>query len=539
MTNCKIIVYKKKGKGAFFNQEKDCSLVLKECLTEINLNKKEDTSTAEATIKFQYENIPIANFAGGAKGIIDNFAKIQVLINDKIQFTGVIKRYVKNTETKIMTLYCHDLYYRMNNKCNKKLIWNQVYASNIIKDVCEKHAGLELKILGGEDYIVNKLECDVGTRYHDIIANLIQTMHCRIRCSKNGIILLEYQYPPYDEKYHEKNHYDFYYKTDINVSEDSTSSRDATCMYNLLKIICGNKWVLYEDEVMTTYLNGEYWLTEIENPLATTEALKFRVAGQKFLDFWRESTAINILPCTGNDEIDIGKVVKLMSQGYSGYYLIIGIDTVVDSSGYRDTLQLRGMRDAHKIYRRCIKVSEGIIESKDDKKKDIASKDEEVKMEVYLGDSSTTGVNNIGYIDVSDNSNNLEVTLKQLDKKEEDQLWFCIIDPRGVEYGQMGKVDPFYPAPMKPNPDGSYPAQPSIGRNEYYCKNEHLKSCSKLEYTGLQSNPQTWTITKPMKGKWNLKVYSYQDEPENGKVKFIVKSNYDWKIINREGKKSI
>lgn len=356
MKKFKVVIYKKTGSQSFSNKNEE-KIILSQCITSIDINKKEDTSVGEATIKFQYENVDLANFGGGDKGIVDNFAKIEVWIENKIQFTGVIKRYSRNTETKIFTLFCHDMYYRMNNTCRKPIRWQNTKASQIISCVC-RLAGLELKILGGEDYIVKILEIDIGTMFHDIISNLIETMHARIRCSKSGVILLEYQYPPYDEKYHERNHYDFYYKSDINIENDDSSCRDATQMRNFLKISCEGKWILYEDEVMTKYLNGENWLETYENPLATTAALKFKVAGQKFLDMWRESTSISILPVVGDPEMDLGKIARVVSKGYSGYYLIIGIDTSITDNGYTDTLQLRGMRDATKIYLRCKKVDE-------------------------------------------------------------------------------------------------------------------------------------------------------------------------------------
>lgn len=350
-----VIIYKKKGAQAHSDK-----VVLKECITSISISKKEDTSTAEARVEIEYENVPKAIFAGGNHQIIDNFAKIEIYINKKIQFTGVIKCYTQDSESKIMSLTCHDMYYRLNNTLENEKKWYDVKATTIIQEIC-KMANLELHVLGGEDYLVKKLECSVGTTFHDIIYNLVETMYAKIRCGKDGIILLEYQYPPYIEEDHSLNRYDFEYISNRDLKKDNWG-RDATRMKNIIQVKCNNKYTIYESPSMTKYLNGERWVEQCENPLATTEKLRQKVAGQKFLDMWRESTSINIEVVKGEIEQDLGKVIKLKSiYNYSGYYLVVGLDVSISSDGYFDTLQLRGMRDCRKVYTECKKIGQGFL----------------------------------------------------------------------------------------------------------------------------------------------------------------------------------
>ncbi|HGG0418327.1 TPA: hypothetical protein ACJFE8_003132 [Clostridium sporogenes] len=357
MAKCKVEFYKKNGYQAFENGDAN-KITLEHCLVSVKINRTLTTPTAEATITAQYENLPTAIFAGGTQGIVDNFAQVKIYIEDVIQFTGVMKKYVYDVENKTIEMTCHDMYYRMLNLCDRELKFYNTTAADIISTVVSD-AKCNFYRSGGTNYSVSKLECEIGTMYNDIINNLVETMHAKIRCAKNGTIILEDQYPPYDESNHENNHYDFEFDSQINLSNDK-SSRDAGLLRNILKICCNDKYSIFESKAMTSYLNGERWIDVMDNPLATTEDLKRKMAGQKFLDMWRNSTDINIVPVKGIPTMDLGKVAKVSSKAlYSGYYLIVGVSTEINADGYIDTLQLQGMRDKTKVYDQCIQIGSG------------------------------------------------------------------------------------------------------------------------------------------------------------------------------------
>ncbi|EKS4343210.1 hypothetical protein [Clostridium sporogenes] len=357
MAKCKVEFYKKNGYQAFENGDAN-KITLEHCLVSVKINRNLTTPTAEATITAQYENLPTAIFAGGTQGIIDNFAQVKIYIEDVLQFTGVIKKYDYNTLDKTIEMTCHDMYYRMLNLCDKELKFYNKTAADIISTVVSD-AKCSFQRSGGNNYTVSKLECEIGTMYNDIIGNLVETMYARIRANKNGAIILEEQYPAYNESNHEANHHDYVLSVDTNLSSE-TASRDSSLMRNILKICCNDKYSIFESKAMTSYLNGERWVDIIDNPLASTPLLKQKVAGYKFLDMWRESTSLNVVPVAGIPNIDLGQVVKLVNnQRGNGWYLIVGISTEINADTYLDTLQLQGMRDKTKVYDQCIQIGSG------------------------------------------------------------------------------------------------------------------------------------------------------------------------------------
>lgn len=356
MARCRVEFYKKNGYRAF--EEGDANkVILEHSLISVKINRSLDTPTAEATITAQYENLPTAIFAGGTQGIIDNFAQVKIYIDDVIQFTGVMKNYDYNTLDKTIEMTCHDMYYRMLNLCDKEVKFYNKTAADIISTVVSD-AKCNFYRSGGTNYTVSKLECEIGTMYNDIITNLVETMYARVRARKDGTIVLEEQYPLYDESNHELYPYDYTITTSDLSSE--TASRNANLLRNILKICCNDEYSIFESKTMTSYLNGEKWVDIIDNPLATTQELKQKAAGHKFLDMWRGSTALNILPVKGTPNIDLGQVIKIVSNDRgNGWYLIIGINTEVSANTYTDTLQLQGMRDKRKVYDQCNLIGSG------------------------------------------------------------------------------------------------------------------------------------------------------------------------------------
>jgi len=181
--------------------------------------------------------------------------------------------------------------------------------------------------------------------------------------------VLDEQYPSYIEGGGDANHFDWTYKDSSNSSSD-IAGRDASLMRNILKITCdikvGDKnqivYDKFEDPSMTEYLNGEKWYEIVDNALANTQEKRKAVAGWKYLEYWRKSTPLTVLPVVGNKNIDLGQVVKLLRDNTNpGYYLVVGVDTEVSADGYTDTLQLEGMRDKTTIYEIPVLLASGVI----------------------------------------------------------------------------------------------------------------------------------------------------------------------------------
>ncbi|WP_123053155.1 hypothetical protein [Clostridium sp. JN-1] len=353
----RVEIYKKIGSMGYSNEDGD-KVILQNSNTSIRINRARDTPNSEATIIAQFEHLPLAEYKGGSKGIIDNFARVEIYFDENIEFSGIIKKYEYDEVEKVITLTCHDMIYRLLNLTFENIDYVNTTAVNVIRDLVIR-AGLSFYRSGGTDYSIPKLHIEEGTAYMDVIQSLLETMHANIRCSKSGTIFLEEQYPDYVESGGDINHFDWTYVDSKNVATDN-AGRDASEMKNILKIMCqiqdGDKtqtvFDKFEDPSMTEYLNGEKWYEIVDNALANTQEKRKAVAGWQYLEYWRKSTPLTILPTKGNKDIELGQVVKLIRDNTDpGYYLVVGIDTEVTAdNGYTDTLQLQGMRDKRTIY---------------------------------------------------------------------------------------------------------------------------------------------------------------------------------------------
>ncbi|MFC0905906.1 hypothetical protein ACFHWD_14615 [Clostridium sp. MT-14] len=368
MMDFRVEIYKKMGYVNYGTEDAN-KIIVRNSLVSIRINRARDTQVAEATIIMEYEKLPLAAFQGGTSGIIDNYARIEIWFDTVCQFSGVIKKYEYNEEDKTITLTCHDMFYRLLNVCDGEIKYGATTAADVIANLISR-VGLSFHRSGGTNYSISNLTISDGTVFMDVIQNFIETMHASIRCGKSGTIYLEDQYPSYIEGGGDSNHFDWTYRDSSNNSSDN-AGRDASLMKNVLKITCPVKienkdytaFDKFEDPTMTEYLNDERWYDIIDNPLANTQEKRKAVAGWQFLEYWRNSTPLTILPTAGNRDIDIGHIVKLLRDNADpGYYLVVGIDTEVNAdNGYTNILQLQGMRDKTKIYELPKLLASGLI----------------------------------------------------------------------------------------------------------------------------------------------------------------------------------
>ena len=524
----KVIVYKKKGYLAYGTEDID-KLTLHDSLVSINISRNRDTPTSESTIVAQFEHLPMAEYQGGNTGIIDNFARMEIYFGDQVQFTGVIKKYNYDENEKTITLTCHDMVYRLLNASTEPIAYTNITASGVIADLVSR-AGLEFNIVGGTDYPIPELKIDEGTVFLDIIQNILETMHGIIKCRKDGVIELDEQYPDYVEGGGDVNHFDWTYKSNTNVST-ATAGRDASQMHNILRITCENHYTKFEDKSMTSYLNGEYWYTpDIENAVANTQQKRKAVAGFRYLEMWRNSTPLTILPVSGQREHDMGQVVKLIRDGIPpGYYLVVGITTDLTADGFMDTLQLQGMRDKRTIYQIPTFIKEGIIDQKLESPK--GNPDEEVPMEIYSGDPSSKGVNDIGFLDIPEATPAWRISLTGLENFKTSEADYgdnyadlCLIDPDGIMYGWYGKIDPF---------------SSTSGKASGYVESTSTGSASKMTYSGNKTNPEEWYVYSPKPGRWKMKAYCSCHTVHPQKLHISVKSNLEWTVNNHQGMEGV
>lgn len=522
----KAIIYKKSGYSTYGTKDAD-KLTLQDSLVSININRNRDTPTSELTLVAQFEHLPMADYQGGSKGIVDNFAQIELYFDGVIQFTGVIKKYNYDENEKTITLTCHDMIYRLLNSTSDPLVYSSTTAAGVIADLVNK-AGLGFNRAGGTDYAIPELKIDEGTVFLDIIQSILETMHGILKCTKSGVIELDEQYPDYTEGGGDINHFDWTYTSAKNVST-ATAGRDASMMRNILRITCENHYTKFEDKSMTNYLNDEYWYTpDIENAVANTQQKRKAVAGFRFLDMWRNSTPLTILPVTGQKNHDMGQVVKLIRDNAPiGYYLVVGITTDITADGFMDTLQLQGMRDKRTIYDIPTLIKEGIIDQKLESPK--GKPDEDVPMEIYSGDPTSRGINDVGFVDILEATPCWNVSLLGLEDFNPDghnygntYAELSLIDPDGVEYGRYSGVNPF-----------------NTSAAAGYVESTTTGSASKMTYSGYNSNPENWYVYSPKPGRWKLKAYSSCGTIHPQKLHISVRSNLEWTINNHQSVEAI
>lgn len=529
----KALVYRKKGYLTYGESDTDV-LTMKFSISSVKINRARDTAVSEATIMAEFEHLPMAEYQGGNTGILDNFAFMEIYFDGLIEFTGVIKKYYYDDNEKIVTLTCHDMMYRLLNAIPETLTFANTTAVGIITSICNK-LGLTVNHVGGDDYAIDTLALKEGTVALDFIQSMLETMHAIIRCTKNGIIQIEAQYPDYTEGAGDANHFDWTYKDETNVST-SNAGRDASEMKNILRVTCDNHYTKFEDPSMTSYLNGEQWYEpDAENAVANTQTKRKAVAGYLYLDMWRKSTPLTILPTVGNRYIDMGQVIKLIRDNTDpGYYLVVGIDTEVAADNYQDNLQLQGMRDKNTIYQIPVVLAEGVIDTKLD---DVpqANANEVVTMQVYTGDVSSTGYNDLGYVDIPEDTPAWSVSMTCLDKfVDGSNDWgytlpdLDIIDPDGVEYGWYGSIVPFCPVVGQ-----------TTSPAEGYVESTNITCGSKITYSGTKSNPEQWYVYSPKLGRWKFRARSFCDTTHPTKLDLNIQSSLKWTKVNNQGQTSI
>ena len=327
---------------------------LKRIVLNIVIDRRIDAQTASATVVVQdviHNSKKLYSFTG-IDGIIANGNKIEIYINDKIQFTGIVRNFEIDDEAKKININCHDIGCKILRPIDGGVpyhVFNNITATQLISDMAVK-SGLGspiFNIINSNNYIIRNLKMQYDVQMSDIIDETLKTLEARARVLKDGTYKVEKLYPPYKSSDVANNtNYDWYYEDFIRIGK-SNRKRGSETLYNRVLVRHANNiYNVFEDSSMISYL-GYINFKEIESPLGDTVDKRQKLASKFFLDCWRENSNIDIVATKGNPELDLGQIVKIALEGKRvGHYMIIGIRTELTNEGnYVDQISLDGMRE--------------------------------------------------------------------------------------------------------------------------------------------------------------------------------------------------
>ena len=117
----------------------------KRTVLSLSIDRRLNMQTATANVVIDNgNNVDLFNFASG-DGIIDNYNPIKIYIDNKIQFTGIIKSYNVNENNKTIEISCSDINTKILKAIddgNPYVIYNNIKATDMIKDLVS-WAGIE------------------------------------------------------------------------------------------------------------------------------------------------------------------------------------------------------------------------------------------------------------------------------------------------------------------------------------------------------------------------------------------------------------
>lgn len=358
----------------------------KRTVLSLSIDRRLNMQTATANVVIDNgNNVDLFNFASG-DGIIDNYNPIKIYIDNKIQFTGIIKSYNVNENNKTIEISCSDINTKILKAIddgNPYVIYNNIKATDMIKDLVYR-AGIGSVVIDidtSKDYIIKNLKIQYDTQISDVIDEALGTLEARARILKDGTFKVEKLYPDYKSSDVKNNiNYDWYYEDFIKISSAS-GKRNTETLYNRVLVRYNEKtYNVFEEPRMIEYLGGEKKFKEINSPLADTLEKRQIVANRFFLDSWRENTNLDAVGTKGNPNLDLGQIIRLKLDNILGHYMTTGIKTDITSDGnYIDQISFDGMRENKNIA--VISSGNYTLENKD-RQQDISIGKQELETEL-------------------------------------------------------------------------------------------------------------------------------------------------------------
>lgn len=341
--DCKINVYKRAGDTSVIQEP----IEIRKTIMSINIDRRlNNVGQADVVLDNTKNLYEFKNDDSEDIAIIDNGNMIRIYINDKTQFTGIIRSYDYNEDNNTVSFTALDFSYRLTKNIDPVssayLIYENMPISEVITELIH-HARINDIIINdsilAKDYTIQKMKVEYNTVYGDVLEKLLNPLYARYRCNKDGVIVIEDAYPPYNSGDSEGD-YTWKFDTSKNASSGDYK-RDTTGLVNRLIVRAGNEYSIFECPYLKKYLNGEIFLNEIQEDLAYTNELRKNAASKYFREIMRKAKTFNTVPVSGNPDLEIGDVVRINypNNKIEGSSLLTGYSTSISDEGYTNNIE--------------------------------------------------------------------------------------------------------------------------------------------------------------------------------------------------------
>lgn len=326
---------------------------LSEFVIDFKIDRRYGTNINEATITF--DNIPHGELTPSAlfksspvrgDSLTDNWNKIQILIDNAVQFTGFIVDYKISADNKTVEATAHDMLVLLRRGVNyaprPSYKLGGVGAIEMVEYLAQV-AGVNIDIdpaVKSNDYSINSIEIETGSMFYDLISDICESLGARLFCKKDGTITIS---PLFNGEI--PQNLDFQYDDVIHVTSGSRSISSSQ-LYSSIWVSNNDdtgskKGIMFRDNLILKYLNGWDSALKVDSKLAVNKDISQNIAKSKFMDMWRKASTADVVIADGNINMDIGKIGSVNFDGSQGVYIVTGMTASFnEETGYTDSLQI-------------------------------------------------------------------------------------------------------------------------------------------------------------------------------------------------------
>ncbi|MBC2579999.1 hypothetical protein [Clostridium sp. DJ247] len=526
MIPCKVEIYKKIDENNIFTGYESTPYTFTRLIESVNIDRRLSSNVATANIDMFYsgfnEDLVLYQYGGwGDKiPILDNFNKIKIYIDNKVQFYGVIINYSIDDEKAVVHLSCQDMFYHLNRlvDCRVPYIeYSNILVYDLLTDLAAK-AGIPTTTVmteRGENYLVNNIKIKYDTQVSDVFADATATSNTRVRCLKTGELAIEDIYHTYEYSDVSSNiNYDFEYTYTKKIAF-SEAKRGGDTLYNRLLVRFDDKtYNVYDNPTLFNYMCAENKFKEIQTTLGDTQEKRFRLANRAFRNDTRETTTLILNSVEGNPNLDLGQALRVNLDSRIGHYMVVGISTSYSAEGYFDTIDIEGLLPTNYI---SCEISTGNYENTDESsgtnehfvdieagisKNIIINKSRANKMAKF---NTTAGMSQVVITCTFDNSN----------------ASASLVAPSGYIIGLESNPSATDGTQLLTSPHGT------INLTNVTVKDLMATQISFTDYPGLT---QIIKIDNPMKGTWVIRGVGVPTED----VGCTITANIKWTMLNED-----
>lgn len=318
-------------------------------ILSINIDRRSGTNINEC--KLNCDGIPYdklfvrKSITNSDNVVVDPMNKVQVYIQDKVQFTGWVVDYTINRNDQVVDLTLHDncilLKRGINTTPRKNIKYTDIYNSTIIIMLAGL-LGVDITIdpvVSARAVMIKEYIIENGQNVYDAITNLCESLDAVLVADKDGSISVKPSYVDYT------GGYDFNYGEINHVTSASTtvygSRLKPTILVRNNSDDKNKKSWAFTDKEMYNYLNGWDDVEVVDSDLAINKEVAANIAHNKLVLMWRSATNQDIMVADGNPDINIDKVIQTTIDDNTDVYRAIGLTTSLDEkNGYIDKLTL-------------------------------------------------------------------------------------------------------------------------------------------------------------------------------------------------------